>query len=177
MTHAIIETREQDRRISEVLEREYARLRGFIAKRVPDPLDIEDVLQDVLYEFVLASRLIKPVERAGAWLFRVAQNRITDLFRKKKPEPLNEGDVLRSKEPGPDAAYAQTLLVDELNDALAHLPADQREVFIAHEMEGRSFQDIAHATGVNINTLLSRKHAAVLALRRRLRDLYDHLDN
>lgn len=164
--------------------REEARLRNFIRKRVPDRFDVEDVLQDVFTELIEAYRLAKPIEQVGAWLFRVARNRITDLFRKRKPEPLGgpaegadaEGDrwedLLPSPDAGPDAVYARTALLEELADAPAELPAEQRAVFLAHEVEGRSFRQLATETGLSVNTLLSRKHYAVLHLRNRLRCIY-----
>jgi RNA polymerase sigma factor (sigma-70 family) len=177
---------EQDQRISEAIDREQPRLRNFIRRRVADPSDAEDILQEVFYEFVETYRLMKPIEQAGAWLFRVARNRIIDLFRKRKPEestnePVIAGDgesstledLLPSPEAGPEAAYARTVLAEELEEALEELPEEQREVFIANEIEGRSFKEIAAATGVRVNTLLSRKHYAVLHLRERLQDVYD----
>ncbi len=177
---------EQDQRISETIDREKTRLRNFIRKRVADQGDAEDILQEVFYELVEAYRLMKPIEQVGAWLFRVARNRITDLFRKKKPELLmnesavtEDGEVLTleellpSPDAGPEAAYARTVLLDELEDALEELPYEQREVFLAHEIEGRSFKDLAAETGLSVNTLLSRKHYAVLHLRERLRAVYD----
>jgi RNA polymerase sigma factor (sigma-70 family) len=180
---------EQDRRISETVAREQARLRNFIRRRVPDRGDAEDILQDVFSELVEAYRLMQPIEHAGAWLFRVARNRITDLFRKRRPEPLPERaafaedgealelqEVLPSPDAGPDAAYARGVLLEELEDALDELPAEQRDVFIAHEIEGRSFKELAAQTGVSVNTLLSRKHYAVLFLRERLREIYNELD-
>ena len=183
-------TREQDRRISAAVEREQSRLRNFIRRRVPDPGDAEDILQDVFYELVEAYRLMKPIERVGAWLFRVARNRITDRFRKKKPvlasdltevvedgERLSLEELLPSPDAGPDAAYARSLLLEELEDALEELPDEQREVFVAHEFEGRSFKELAVASGVSVNTLLSRKRSAVLHLRARLREIYDEFTN
>jgi RNA polymerase sigma factor (sigma-70 family) len=180
---------DQDRRISEAVEREQSRLRNFIRKRVPDPGDAEDILQDVFYELVETFRLMQPVEEVGAWLFRVARNRIIDLFRKKRPVAIDKDfdadrsgetprweDLLPSAEDGPDAAYARTVLLDELEAALEELPEEQREVFIAHEIEGRSFKELSAATGVNVNTLLSRKHSAVLQLRRYLRSIYDEFE-
>jgi RNA polymerase sigma factor (sigma-70 family) len=177
---------EQDRRISETIGREQARLRNFIRKRVPDQGDAEDILQDVLYELLEAYRLMKPIEQVGAWLFSVARNRITDLFRKRKPEALQDQhvlvadgelfmfeDLLPSSDGGPEAAYARTVLVEELDDALGELPEEQREVFIAHEIEGRSFKELSAETGLSMNTLLSRKHYAVIHLRERLRGIYD----
>ena len=177
---------EQDQRISETIDREKTRLRNFIRKRVADQGDAEDILQEVFYELVEAYRLMKPIEQVGAWLFRVARNRITDLFRKKKPELLmnesavtEDGEVLTleellpSPDAGPEAAYARTVLLDELEDTLEELPYEQREVFLAHEIEGRSFKDLAAETGLSVNTLLSRKHYAVLHLRERLRAVYD----
>jgi len=177
---------EQDQRISETIAREKTRLRNFIRKRVADQADAEDILQEVFYELVETYRLMKPIEQVGAWLFRVARNRITDLFRKKKPELLmnepagtEDGEVLTleellpSPDAGPEAAYARTLLLDELEDALEELPEEQREVFLAHEIEGRGFKELAVETGLSVNTLLSRKHYAVLHLRERLRAVYD----
>jgi RNA polymerase sigma factor (sigma-70 family) len=172
-------TIEQDQRISEAVEREQLRLRNFIRKRVPGEGDVEDILQDVFYELVEAYRLMKPVEQVGAWLFRVARNRITDFFRKKKPEQLDDGevfqleDLLPSREAGPEAAYARSVLLEELDAALDELPEEQRDVFIAHEIQGRSFKDLAAQTGVSVNTLLSRKRYAVLHLRERLQSIYD----
>ena len=179
---------EQDQRISETVAREQARLRNFIRRRVPDRNDAEDILQDVFYELVEAYRLMKPIEQVGAWLYRVARNRITDLFRKKKPETFSgqqktdvEGeelsieDLLPSPDGGPEAAYFRSVLLDEIDDALGELPDEQREVFIAHEIEGRSFKEIAAESGVSVNTLLSRKHYAVMHLRARLQEIYDEL--
>ena len=168
-------TAEQDRRISETVERERARLRNFIRKRVPDPRDAEDILQDVFYELVEAYRLMEPLEQVTAWLFRVASNRIIDRFRKKRPEEESLGleDLLPSPDGGPEAAYARSVLLDELDAALDELPEAQREVFVAHELQGRSFKELAEESGVSVNTLLSRKHYAVLHLRRRLQDIYE----
>jgi RNA polymerase sigma factor (sigma-70 family) len=156
---------------------------------VPDPRDAEEILQEVFYELVEANRLLMPIEHLTGWLFRVARNRITDLFRKKKPESLSDAgvdddgellsnleDLLPSPEAGPEALYARQVLVDELALAIETLPAEQREVFVAHELEGRSFKDMAAETGVSVNTLLSRKHHAVLRLRERLQGLYDELE-
>ena len=177
---------EQDQQISEVVKREQSRLRSFIRRRVPDPRDAEDILQDVFYKLVEANRLLMPIDHVTAWLFRVARNRITDLFREKKLESFGEaavedeeGDVLRledllpSPEAGPEAVYARKVLLDELELALDELPEEQRAVFVAHELEGRSFKEMAAATGVGVNTLLSRKHYAVLHLRERLRSIYE----
>jgi len=182
---------EQDRRIAETIEREQGRLRNFIRNRVPDRLDVEDVLQDVFFELVEAYRLMKPIEEVGAWLFRVARNRIIDRFRKKRRESSSmtpsvadsdeDGervmssleDLLPSSDTGPEAAYARGVLLDELDAALEELPEEQRFVFVAHELEGRSFRELASETGVSVNTLLSRKHYAVLHLRRRLQNIYD----
>ncbi len=177
---------EQDQRISEVVNREQSRLRNFIRRRVPDPRDAEDILQDVFYELVEANRLLMPIEHVTGWLFRVARNRITDLFRKKKPvnfsdaavaledgEPLWLEDLLPSPDAGPEALYARNVLLDELELAVDELPEEQREVFVAHEFEGRSFKQMAAETGVSVNTLLSRKRYAVLHLRERLQAIYD----
>ncbi len=177
---------DQDRRISETINLERTRLRNFIRKRVPDQRDVEDILQDVFYELIEALRLMQPIEYVGAWLFRVARNRITDLFRKRTSEALSDPiavaengdallleDLLPSAEAGPEAAYAQTVLLEELDAALNELPAEQRDVFVAHELDGYSFKEIAAQTGNSVNTLLSRKHYAVLHLRRRLQAIYD----
>jgi len=178
---------EQDQRISEVVKREQSRLRNFIRRRVPDPRDAEDILQDVFYELVEANRLLMPIEHVAGWLFRVARNRITDLFRKKKPESFSDTavagddedellqleDLLPSPDAGPEALYARNLLLDELDLAIDELPQEQREVFVAHELEGRSFKQMAAETGVSLNTLLSRKRYAVLHLRERLQSIYD----
>src|SRR5215475_2391289 len=178
-------TGEQDQQISATVAREKDRLRRFIRRRVADEGDADDILQDVFYEFVLTYRLMKPIEQASAWLFRVARNRITDLFRRKKPEaladqvavvedgePLLLEDLLPSPGAGPEANYARTVLLEELDDALEELPEEQREVFVAHEIQGRSFKDLAAESGIGINTLLSRKRYAVLHLRQRLRTIY-----
>ena len=177
---------EQDQRISEVVEREQSRLRNFIRRRVPDPRDAEDILQDVFYELVEANRLLMPIEHVTGWLFRVARNRITDLFRKKTPESFSDtgvtseddetlylDDLLPSPDAGPEATYARNVLLDELESAVDELPEEQREVFVAHEVEGCSFKEMAAETGVSVNTLLSRKRYAVLHLRERLQSIYD----
>jgi RNA polymerase sigma factor (sigma-70 family) len=177
---------EQDQRISEVVKREGSRLRNFIRRRVADPRDAEDVLQDVFYRLVEANRLLMPIEHVTGWLFRVARNRITDLFRKKQPENFSDAaiadeegealqieDLLPSPDAGPEALYFRNLLLDELALALDELPDEQREVFVAHELEGRSFKELAEETGVSVNTLLSRKRYAVLHLRERLQDIHD----
>lgn len=181
---------ERDQRITEVVEREQSRLRSFIRRRVPDPRDVEDILQDVFYELVEANRLLVPIDHVTGWLFRVARNRITDLFRKKKPESFTDAsvvdeegallrieDMLPSPDAGPDALYVRNVLLDELEDALDELPEEQREVFVAHELEGRSFKELAAETGVSINTLLSRKRYAVLHLRERLQNIYEEFTN
>ena len=179
---------EQDERISELVSREQSRLRNFIRRRVSDPLDVEDILQDVFYELVEANRLLMPIEHVTGWLFRVARNRIIDLFRKKRPDNFSdvavaheddEGELLRledllpSVDASPEALYARSVLLDELELAVEELPEEQRQVFIAHELEGQSFKQMAAETGVNLNTLLSRKRYAVRHLRQRLQDIYD----
>ena len=168
-------TQDQDQRISDVVDREQSRLRRFIRRRVSDPRDAEDILQEVFSELVEANRLLMPIEHVTGWLFRVARNRITDLFRKKKPESFNDTfeDLLPSPDAGPEARYARQVLLDELALAIEDLPEEQRDVFIAHELHGRSFKDMAAETGVSINTLLSRKRYAVLQLRERLQNIYD----
>ena len=177
---------ERDRRITEVVEREQSRLRNFIRRRVPDARDAEDILQDVFYELVEANRLLMPIEHVTGWLFRVARNRITDFFRKKKPERFSETavadeeneslqweDLLPSPDAGPDALYARQVLLHALELAVDELPEEQRRVFVAHELEGRSFKEMAAETGVSVNTLLARKHYAVLRLRERLQSIHD----
>jgi RNA polymerase sigma factor (sigma-70 family) len=174
---------EQNRRIGEVIQREGRKLLRFIRRRVRDQTDAEDILQEVLYELTEAYRMIKPVEQAGAWLYRVARNRMIDRFRKKQPEPFGEvpegadegmrfEDLLPSPDDGPEAAYARGVLLDELQAALEELPEEQRAVFVGHEVDGRSFKQIAADTGVSVNTLLSRKRYAVLHLRQRLKAIY-----
>jgi RNA polymerase sigma factor (sigma-70 family) len=180
---------EQDRQISKIVAEERSRLRNFIRRRVADPADAEDILQEVFYKLVEANRLLMPIEHVTGWLFRVARNRITDLWRKKKPESFSDTsvagedgelpgieDLLPSPDAGPEALYVRSVLLDELELALDELPDDpygQREVFIAHELEGRSFKELAAESGVNINTLLARKRYAVLHLRERLQNIYD----
>ncbi len=177
---------EQDRQISEVIAEQGSRLRNFIRRRVPDPSDVEDIVQEVFYELVEANRLLMPIEHVTGWLFRVARNRITDLFRKKKPERFSdaavggdEGELLRiedllpSPDAGPEALYVRNVLLEELEIALGELPDEQREVFIAHELEGRSFKELSAESGVGVNTLLSRKRYAVLHLRERLQNIHD----
>jgi RNA polymerase sigma factor (sigma-70 family) len=177
---------EQDRQIAEVIAEEGSRLRSFIRKRVPNESDVEDLLQEVFYELVAANRLLMPIDYVTGWLFRVARNRITDLFRKKRPENFadaamedEEGELLRieellpSRDGSPEADYFRKVLFDELELAVGELPAEQREVFIAHEIEGRSFKEMAAESGVNVNTLLARKRYAVLRLRQRLQSIHD----
>jgi RNA polymerase sigma factor (sigma-70 family) len=183
---------QQDQRISEAVAQESTRLRNFISRRVSDPVAAEDILQDAFYELVVAYRLAVSIEHVGAWLFRVARNRITDAYRKKKPDastnaPVVMGedagdeftleDLLPSPDAGPEAAYAHNILVHELEEAFEELPAEQREVFVANELEGRSFKELAAESGVSVNTLLSRKRYAVKHLRRRLQGIYDDLTN
>jgi RNA polymerase sigma factor (sigma-70 family) len=181
---------QQDQQISEAIEREKPRLRNFIRRRVADRSDAEDILQEVFYELVEAYRMMKPVEQVTAWLFQVARNRITDLFRSKKREASAERpvrsedgsedgeefqweDLLPSPDAGPESAYVRSVLVEELDAALDELPEQQREVFVAHEFLGYSFKELAEQTGISVNTLLSRKRYAVLHLRRRLQTIYD----
>lgn len=179
---------EQDQRISEAISRDAPRLRNFIRRSVPDASDAEDILQDVFYELIEAYRMMKPIEQVTAWLFRVARNRITDLFRRQKREakadlvalpddgePLALEEWLPSPDAGPDAAYVRTVLLEELDEALHELPQEQQEVFVAHELMGYSFKELAEQTGTSVNTLLSRKHYAVLHLRERLQSIYDEI--
>jgi RNA polymerase sigma factor (sigma-70 family) len=175
---------QQDQRIAEAVRQERGRLANFIRRRVPDAGDAEDILQDVFYELVEAYRLMQPIEQVGAWLFRVARNRITDRFRKKKPElftdqavgeddeSLRFEDLLPSADAGPEAAYARGVMLEELEEALDELPDEQREIFMATEFEGSSFKELAAVSGISINTLLSRKRYAVQHLRRRLQKVY-----
>ncbi|HKO04629.1 MAG TPA: RNA polymerase sigma factor [Candidatus Acidoferrales bacterium] len=186
-TASVISMTEQDRQITELIAGEGSRLRNFIRKRVPNEADAEDLLQEVFFEVIAAFRLMEPVQQWSAWMYRVARNRIIDLFRKKRlgaggndPVALSdEGETLRlvdllpSPDAGPAEAYARTVLLDELEEALDELPEEQREVFTAHEIEGYSFKEIAARTGVSVNTLLSRKHYAVVHLRRRLQGIYE----
>lgn len=178
-------TLEQDRRISDVIAKERPRLRNFIRKRVLNEADVDDLLQEVFCELVEASRLLKPVDYVTGWLFSVARNRMTDFFRKKKPDNFTDlmtssetgeleiQDLLPSPDAGPDALYLRNLLLEELGDAIDELPDAQREVFLAHEWDGRSFKELSAETGVSVNTLLSRKHYAVLHLRERLQRVHD----
>ncbi|MGD0909298.1 MAG: sigma-70 family RNA polymerase sigma factor [Candidatus Acidiferrales bacterium] len=182
-------TASQNERLSETIGRERGRLRNFIRKRVADEAEAEDILQDVFYELVEAYRLMKPIEQVSAWMFRVARNRIIDFFRKKKSVSLNDSTVtdgegyetgsleelLPSPDAGPEAVYARNVLLEELEAAIEELPEEQREVFIGHEIEGRSFKELSAETGVSVNTLLSRKHYAVLQLRQRLQSIHDEL--
>jgi RNA polymerase sigma factor (sigma-70 family) len=179
---------EQDRQISDVIAEERPRLRNFIRRRVPDEADVDDLLQEVFYELVQAHRLLKPIDYVTGWLYRVARNRITDLFRKRKPETFadrtledDEGellqieDLLPSSDAGPEALYLRSVIFAALEAALGELPAEQREVFIAHELEGRSFKELSQESGVNVNTLLARKRYAVLHLRERLQNVHDEV--
>jgi RNA polymerase sigma factor (sigma-70 family) len=170
---------EQDQRLSWTFESERRRLLAFIRRRIPEEIDAEDLLQDVFYELVEAHRMMTPIGHAGSWMMQVAKNRITDLFRRGKKEVIEDGgrrmleDLLPSPDAGPDALYARSVLLAEIEAALGELPASQREVFLAHEIEGRSFAEISAETGVSINTLLSRKHYAVKRLRNRLQRIYE----
>jgi len=177
---------EQDRHIAEVVAEQRSRLRNFIRRRVPNPADADDIVQEVFYELVEANRLLMPIEHITGWLYRVARNRITDLFRKKKPEPFSEAavegedgellrieDLLPSPDAGPEALYFRNVLLDELEFAIGELPEEQREVFVAHELEGRRFKELSAETGVSVNTLLSRKRYAILRLRERLQSVYE----
>jgi len=185
---------EQDRQISEIVAEERSRLRTFIRRRVPDPADAEDILQDAFYKLVEANRLLMPIDHVTGWLFRVARNRITDLFRKRREVTFSDtsvegedGELLGIEDllaspidrfgAGPEALYVRSVLLDELELALDELPDEQREVFVAHELEGRSFKELSEESGVNVNTLLSRKRYAVLHLRERLQNIYDEFRN
>src|ERR1700722_7215727 len=189
-TETVAQRTEQNHRISEVIQQERRRLLQFIRKRVDDEGDAEDILQDVFYELTEAYRLMKPIEQVGAWLYRVARNRIVDRFRRKRPEAVSDHplrtseedspqleDLLPSPDAGPEALYARSVLLEELEAALEELPEEQRDVFVAHEMEGRSFKQLADDSGVSVNTLLSRKRYAIRHLRRRLQAIYDEFTN
>jgi RNA polymerase sigma factor (sigma-70 family) len=179
-------TAEQDQLIAQAIEKDGSRLRSYIRRRVVDQDSTEDILQEVFSELIEAYRLVKPIEQVSAWLFRVAKNRIIDSFRGRKLASLSQAaygdeedtavpleDLLPSPESSPEAAYARRVLLDELDEALAELPEEQRSVFIAHEWEGYTFKELAAQTGVSVNTLLSRKRYAVLHLRQRLQSIYD----
>lgn len=178
---------EQGRRLTDDIAREGPRLRNFIRRRVTDEADVEDILQEVFSELFEAYRLLQPIEQVGAWLYRVARNRITDRYRKRgteakadlgdapEGESLDLLDLLPSANAGPEAAYLRTALLEELDAALEELPEEQQQVFIAHELEGKSFKDLAAETGISVNTLLARKHYAVRHLRRRMQDIYDDI--
>jgi RNA polymerase sigma factor (sigma-70 family) len=182
---------DQDQRITATIAQEEGRLRNFIRKRVGNESEVEDILQDVFYELVVAFRLMRSIERVSAWLFRVARNRIIDRFRKNgrsvstqnsldfadDGDPLLLEDLLPSPDAGPEAVFARGALIDELEAALEELPEAQRWVFVAHEIEGRSFKELAQETGLTVNTLLSRKHYAVLYLRERLRTIHEEFLN
>ena len=167
-------TLDQDRRIADVVAREQPRLRSFIRRRVPDAGDAEDIMQEAFYRLVEANRLLMPIDHVTGWLFRVARNLITDFFRKKKPE-LELEDLLPSSDAGPEVEYLRSLLIDELAVAVDELPPEQRAAFVGHEIDGRSFREMAAETGVSVNTLLSRKHYAVRRLRQRLQRIHDEL--
>ena len=185
----MIATMEQDRQIADVIAKEQPGLRRFIRRRVANEADVEDLLQEVFFELVRSHRLLLPIDFVTGWLYRVARNRITDLFRKKRPQAFSDGaletdegelleleDLLPSRDGGPEAEYLRSLLLEELTRAIAELPQEQREVFVAHELEGRSFKELAAESGVNVNTLLSRKRYAVLHLRERLRDIHEQFE-
>jgi RNA polymerase sigma factor (sigma-70 family) len=195
---SITSMNEQDLKISEIIAEERSRLSNFIRRRVPDPSDVEDILQEVFYELVEANRLLMPIDHVTGWLFRVARNRITDLFRKKKPANFSDAvnnfdnvgdeeadaprieDLLPSPDAGPEALYIRNALLDELEAALDELPDEPygpRDIFIAHELEGRSFKELSAESGIKVNTLLSRKRYAVLHLRQRLQSIYDEFTN
>jgi RNA polymerase sigma factor (sigma-70 family) len=181
---------EQDQRIATAVEAQQAKLKNFIRRRVPDARDVEDILQDVFYELVEAYRMMKPIEHVGGWLFRVARNRITDLFRRKRPESMSGAfaaededgesllleELLPSPDAGPEAVFARQVLIEELDAALQELPEEQRQAFAAHEIEGKSFQELAQETGLSVNTLVLRKHYAVKYLRERLEAIYADLE-
>jgi RNA polymerase sigma factor (sigma-70 family) len=177
-----------DQRIADVVAQERSRLRRFIRRRIPSGQDVEDIVQDVFAELVEANRRLMPIDHVTGWLFRVARNRIIDRFRRQEPERFRDadivtedGEILRmedlvpSADAGPESAYVQQMLLRELERALGELPEEQRRVFVGHEIEGRSFTQMAAETGTNLNTLLSRKRYAVLHLRQRLQRAFDEM--
>jgi RNA polymerase sigma factor (sigma-70 family) len=181
-------TQAQNESIGEVVRENGKRLFDFIRHRVNEEEEAEDIYQDVMFELTNAYRMMQPIEKIAAWLYRVARNKITDKYRKKRPDLLQDKvfisddddhlyleDLLRSTEESPDKDFDQALIQQALEEALDELPKEQRDVFIQHELEGISFNEIAEATGVTVNTLLSRKRYAVLHLREKLRSLYEEL--
>ena len=184
-------TVEQDQKIRESIRLNGKRLLNFIKRRIPDEDEAEDILQDVYYQLVQAMQLTKPIEQVSSWMFTVARNKITDLFRKKKEvrmegqvmsqvdsdEMLSLHELLPSLEDSPDATFMRRILVEELEAAMEELPENQRWVFFQHEIEGKSFKELAQETGLTVNTLISRKRYAVLHLRERLSDIYNEFIN
>ncbi|MFI5148329.1 MAG: RNA polymerase sigma factor [Bacteroidia bacterium] len=180
----------QREQIGYAVQQERRRLLDFIRRRIPDESDAEDILQDVFYQFS-ESFMIQPIEQVSAWLFRAARNRITDLFRKKKATPFSRtfhpsddeedgpsiDDFLPDASGGPEAVYARKIIMAELMEALDELPVEQRDAFVMHEMEDKSFKEMAVLTGEGVNTLISRKRYAVLYLRDRLKALHDEFNN
>ncbi len=188
-------TSEDNARIVATVAAQGPRLRAFVRRQVADLNEVEDIVQDTFVELVSAYRLMEPIEHVAAWLMRVARNRIIDRFRKKsrktsmrEPSYITDADSssdativldewLTPEAAGPEANYVREVLADELAAALDELPAEQCAVFVAHELDGRSFKDLAAEAGISVNTLLGRKHAAVRHLRRRLQDIRTELDN
>ena len=170
---------EQNQRLSRAFELERRRLLAYIRRHIPGQIDAEDLLQDVFCELVEAYRTMKPVAHAGAWMMQVAKNRLIDLFRRGNREAVEDAgkrillDLLPSPDDGPDALFAREVVIAEIEAALGELPPSQREVFLAHEIDRRSFAEISSETGVSVKTLLSRKHYAVKRLRKRLRHIYE----
>lgn len=190
-TFEVAMTKDQNQAIEETVKKEGPRLLDFIRRRIPDVDDAEDILQDVFYQLIESYRLTKPIEEVAAWLFTVARNKITDRFRKKKPESLekqllsrrgeedgemlNLAEVLPSSDSPPDVLMLRTAVMEELEEALDELPKEQRDIFMLHEIDGKSFKEISEMTGESVNTLLSRKRYAILFLRKRLKGLYKEL--
>jgi len=184
-TATLLEQRETS--IKNAVRTQRKRLLDFIRRRVRSDADAEDILQDVFYQLVSSYNVAEPIEQLTAWLFAVARNKIIDWYRKRKPEslppdkddpslPLNLEEILFDPKQNPDQVYARSLVWTELADALDELPDEQREVFVMHELEGKSFKEIAETTGEPMNTLLSRKRYAVLFLRERLQELYNEME-
>jgi RNA polymerase sigma factor (sigma-70 family) len=174
-------TAQQDRLIALTVQRERPRLLAYLRRRIADAADAEDIVQDALYELLVAYRMLQPVEQAGAWLARVARNRLVDSFRRRGVRARRDAeleadalaDLLPAPTHGPEAAAMRAALLQRLEAAIAELPDEQRAVFVAHELDGVSFSELAARSGVSVNTLLSRKHYATRFLRRRLRDAWE----
>jgi len=172
-----------NQRLASVVAQQQQRLWAFVRRQVSVASDAEDIVQEVFAELLEAYRLMKPIERVGSWLMRVARNRLIDRYRVSgRTLPLEEDAqldipaLIGADGSGPESEYRRALLADALEQAIENLPVEQRRVFVAHEIAGQTFKDIAAESGIPVNTLLGRKHAAVLQLRETLRDFYDELE-